>query len=155
MRWKIIEPPSTQRVCCDGNCKTAYDLYRILCLCPRLDRIWSVSDLMQHPLSVRRYCAYGIDSRPTVSLSSNDAQLLMFMIPSDDAQSLMFTIPSDDAQSLMTAYPLSPRWVPDPSYPALFWLRWFVWRREHSRFQNGDEQQLFNIGGQHGAEAPW
>ena len=39
----------------------------------------------------------GIDSRPTVSLSSDDAQSLMFT-----------TIPSDDAQSLMTAYPLFP-----------------------------------------------
>ena len=121
MRWKIIELPSTQTVYCGGNCKTAYDLYRILCLCPRLDRIWSVPDLMQHLSSVRRYRANGIDPPPTVSLSSNDAQLLMFMISSDDAQLLMFTIPSDDAQSLMTPYPLSPSWVPNPSFPALFW----------------------------------
>ena len=69
----------------------------------------------------------GIGSRPTVSLSSDNAQSLMFT-----------TIPSDDAQSLMTAYPLFPSWVPNPFFPALFWPErdqtQFVWRREHSTF---------------------
>ena len=81
--------PPTLIVYWDGNYKTVYDLYRILHLCSHLDRIWSVPDLMQHPSSVRCYCANGINSRSTVSLSSDDAQSLMS--PSNVTPSRLFS----------------------------------------------------------------
>ena len=153
MRWKIIEPPSMQRVCCDGNCKTAYDLYRILCLCPRLDRIWSVPDLMHHPLSVRCCCVMVLirDQRFLfpATMPNRWCSLLFPVtmpnhwwppIPCSQAES---PIPSSRLSSDQKETKLS---LFGGGNIRLFWYRVSLCH---------DEWLPKNVGGRHCVEAPW